>query len=142
MELLYRAVSTGDVAVVDTLLRAGARCDVQQSPAVPTPLHACAAALASTAGSTLSEAGLAVTLAHLVAKHPRALSFRDARGRTPADVAAPGLQAATPKGRALLVRALCPPRGRLATLVMFVFRAVMVLLVLFVIALVVVPDPA
>jgi hypothetical protein len=122
---------------VDALLNAGAKCNVAQSPAVPTPLHAAAAALAALAGNTLSEAGLAIVLAKLVAKHPLALALKDDKGRTPIDVAAIGLKKATAKGKRLVKRAL---RHRPSPL-RVAFRAIMLLSVLFALALVFIPDP-
>jgi hypothetical protein len=143
VELLYRAASTGCVAVVDLLLKAGARADVAQSPAVPTPLHACCAALKTAAGNQLAEAGLALNAAALVRSSPGALAVRDEAGRTPVDLAVAGLPRATAEGGRLVTAALRsrPGGSSLTSLLRLVSRALLAGLCLLVLALIVVPEP-
>ena len=140
VELLYRAASQpADVRMVETLLKSGARANVAQSPAVPSPLHACCAALKAAAGNQMAEAGLALTAAALVRCNPAALAVRDEAGRTPVDIVAAGLPRATAEGGRLVTAALRARqpsrRSRL------VFRALLALLLLFVLALIFVPEP-
>ena len=144
VELLYRAASAGcDVAVVEALLKAGARADIAQSPSLPTPLHACCAALKAAAGNQLAEAGLALTASALVRSNPGALAVRDEAGRTPVDLVAAGLPRATAEGGRLVTAALRsrPSRSALRSLLRLAFRALLAGLCLLVLALIFVPEP-
>ena len=123
------------------MLKSGARANVAQSPAVPSPLHACCAALRAAAGNQMAEAGLALTAAALVRCNPAALAVRDEAGRTPVDIAAAGLPRATAEGGRLVTAALRSRQPSRRSLLRRVFRALLALLLLFVLALIFVPEP-